>query len=557
MARTVEELVIKLKHSDAYSAGLKSMVNKYKGAGLAMAGALAVAGVAILKITKRTAELGDKFQKMSIRTGVATQTLSEMAHVAELSGTSIEVVENSILKMAKAVNDANNGLSTQERTFEKLGIKIKNTNGTLKDTDTLFFEVLEGLRSVTSQTERAALAQEAFGRSGTKLLTIVNESADSVERLRKEARELGITFDQQAANDAARMNDELDRMNKSVTGLTNELGKTLIPLIADWAQAWTDGMQKIKASFSDNTEAQTRSIKELQASRIKELDAIDRWKKRIEELSFYQIGQIAAAESEIDRKQKLVDVYNSQIRAAFELKRAEEALAEKEQKKEPSRDQIDSEISDLEKFVELEYQTEITRNENLAETSLWRQQLRDEERADKISKAEEDAAREKKLHKLRVQGAQTTASALVSIGESLNQLSSGQHREMFEFLKIARAGETIVNTYAAASNALVTVPYPYNFVAAATVIAAGLANLAVINSTQFGATSAGGGGVPAAPVITQPDETGVSGDQGEGQGQGLIINIYNPMGTEDWDKLTEEEIAPALRRGTGRNVQIT
>ena len=36
----------------------------------------------------------------------------------------------------------------------------------------------------------------------------------------------------------------------------------------------------------------------------------------------------------------------------------------------------------------------------------------------------------------------------------------------------------------------------------------------------------------------------------------ITIQIYNPMGNEDWDRLAEENIAPALRRALGRNVSI-
>lgn len=36
----------------------------------------------------------------------------------------------------------------------------------------------------------------------------------------------------------------------------------------------------------------------------------------------------------------------------------------------------------------------------------------------------------------------------------------------------------------------------------------------------------------------------------------ITVQIYNPMGNEDWDRLAEEEIVPAIRRATGRNVTI-
>jgi hypothetical protein len=49
-----------------------------------------------------------------------------------------------------------------------------------------------------------------------------------------------------------------------------------------------------------------------------------------------------------------------------------------------------------------------------------------------------------------------------------------------EAVKAIRLAEAIINTYMAASSALATVPYPANFIAAATAIAAGLAQVAQI-----------------------------------------------------------------------------
>lgn len=59
------------------------------------------------------------------------------------------------------------------------------------------------------------------------------------------------------------------------------------------------------------------------------------------------------------------------------------------------------------------------------------------------------------------------------------------------------------------------------------------------------------------PVRTQPvSYSGGAPVQSAPATPSITIQIYNPMGNEDWDRLAEEEIVPAIRRATGRNVTI-
>ena len=62
---------------------------------IATAGGLLVTA-AFAKIVTGTAKVGDQFDKMSLRTGVAVEDLSALAYVADICGTDIGTVENSL-----------------------------------------------------------------------------------------------------------------------------------------------------------------------------------------------------------------------------------------------------------------------------------------------------------------------------------------------------------------------------------------------------------------------------------------------------------------------------
>jgi hypothetical protein len=579
MAAETESLNILIKAKDMYSTELTRMVKKFKVAGVAIAGAMTAS---LLKIAKETAAVGDMFQKMSIRTGVATQTLSELAHVAELSGTNIQTVEVAMRRMARVASDAQNGLAGAELTLEQLGITAQKTNGELKNTEELFFESIEALRQIESQTKRTALAQEIFGRSGVELLTIVNETGDSVEKLRKEARDLGITFDQQAANEAAKFTDEIDRLNKSIKGLSNEIGKTLVPFLADTAQGWVNIIQKIKAYANEGP-----TVDDITKKIDDQRSAIDALNQRIEKSLSIDIFRKDALRVEINRRKEIIAALNEERAAianrdkeaarqperargigaampsaeAFQINAAElrslnaqfnfemlELQQQSEQTAQEARQQaIDAEINQSMAAFEAEMAIEQQKNEALGILSMDRYALEQERR-------EADLAAEIRNGQLRRQAARNTAQGIVSILEAFNTLSDNKNRSLFEALKLARASQAIVDTYTAANNALATVPYPYNFAAAFAVTAAGLANLAVISKTQFGSTAGAGGGgaaAPTAPPIRPITQAGVA--ERAAAAPAITFNISGTLGTEDWDQIAEEHIMPAINTALDRN----
>jgi hypothetical protein len=169
---------------------------------------------------------------------------------------------------------------------------------------------------------------------------------------------------------------------------------------------------------------------------------------------------------------------------------------------------------------------------------LLQRELMEQDHQDALYRIE-DAAIKRKFGISKVHRKLDLDAAKTFLG-SMSQLMNTNSRKMFELGKIAAIGETVINTYKAATGAyaaLSSIPYvgpALGAAAAAAAIAAGMANVAAIKAQSFGG---GGGGAtatfPANPStglpVTQP-----GGQVGEGQGQATIINFN---GTEDEEKL--------------------
>ncbi len=552
MAATTESLNILIKAKDLYSKELTKMQKSFQISGAAIAGSLLAVGGVLAKISKDTAALGDQFQKMALRTNVSTQTLSEMAHVAELAGTNIQTVEKGIFRMTKVANDASQGLGEAKETLELLGISAKDTNGQLKNTEQLFFESIQALRQVKDETQRVALAQEIFGKSGVQLLTIVNQTNEAIGEQRQEAINLGITFDQISANEAAQFNDDMLRLSKSVRGLTIELGKGLIPFLSKSAAGWVEIIKQTK-EFLGITDSSSKSIMELSKLIYQKEQLMESFERRARFASILDKkrfeGRAEDLREEIKLLQAVKDAKIASEPAQIETPGKGKGTGGKgggldNKKQEQLEKELALEAAALDQSL-LQLQE---KNEEEREIMLAQDAFMEEARQNDIA-AEKAAIAFKR--KLNVDAGKNAISLL----ESLNTIADGKNRAVFDALKLARAGEAIVNTYAGANQAMASLPYPYNLVAAGTVIAAGLANLAVIQRTQFGGGSTGGGSTTAAITptsLTTPSQTGVTGSQ-QTQPQNITIEINGVLNADDVVQLVEDEIIPAINTSLDRN----
>lgn len=210
--------------------GIGNTIKKHhKAIGLGMAaagGAILAAGALSIKTF---AEMGDEVQKMALRTGFSTEALSELRHAAELSGTQLGSLEKASKTLSGAILDAGFGLETYVRAFDKIGLSYEDLKRLSPEDQ--FLAVMEALAGLTDESEKAALAADIFGRAGTQLLPMLANGTEGLSEMRQEAHDLGVVFDQEAANKAAEFNDAMQRMGESVSGVKMVIAGELIPVL--------------------------------------------------------------------------------------------------------------------------------------------------------------------------------------------------------------------------------------------------------------------------------------------------------------------------------------
>ncbi|QKK08479.1 MAG: phage tail tape measure protein [Planctomycetota bacterium] len=198
--------------------------------------AIGTAGLAPLAASVRSfASAGDVLDKMSRRTGISVEALSELGFAAEQSGADLATLEKGVRTMQRAINDLGRGLSTQTDAFGDLDLTMADLEG--RSPEEQFKLVAERLSRVEDASKRAAIAQMIFGRAGTQLLPLMQNGARGIEELQEQARSLGLTISTQTAKDAALLTDTLNIMWRVVKQGVFVVGSALAPTVIDLTNA--------------------------------------------------------------------------------------------------------------------------------------------------------------------------------------------------------------------------------------------------------------------------------------------------------------------------------
>ena len=175
----------------------------------------------------------DSFDKMSQRVGVSTESLSELAYAANLSGTSIERVEESFKGLSQKIVEAVDKGGDAEELFSSIGLSAQDLAASTPEEQ--FYKVADAIAEIDDPTRRAAVAMQVFGESGRELLPLLSGGSAGLAEMRDEARSLGATVSTESAAMGAQFNDALARVQTIFQGLKNEFAASLAPILTFFA----------------------------------------------------------------------------------------------------------------------------------------------------------------------------------------------------------------------------------------------------------------------------------------------------------------------------------
>ena len=241
---TVRELLTKWSFKadtrgvEAFQSKLDS-ARKFAGVaakGVAVLGGAAIAaGYGIFKLTKSVAEQAHEIERASQKTGLTTDTLQELQYAAKKTQTPFEAVVGGMRKVAMIAQQAAHGNKAAKQSFKELGVDgIDPTTKKLKSMDQLSVEALFALADLEDGTQKVALAQKFFGRSGVEMLALLREGRYDLAAMMGDAKKSMLSPEE--VRQGNELNKSLRSLDATVERLKKRLGVALIPVVRDVAQ---------------------------------------------------------------------------------------------------------------------------------------------------------------------------------------------------------------------------------------------------------------------------------------------------------------------------------
>ncbi|MBR5990946.1 MAG: phage tail protein [Bacilli bacterium] len=223
----------------------------------AVSAAAIKAGKSLIEMTKEGASYADNIITQSTVIGIATDKLQEYAYAAELVDVSLDTLTGSMKKNIMSMKSAASGSASYSGAYEKLGISVKDANGNLRDSETVYWELIEALGEIENDTERDALAMTLLGKSAQDLNPLIETGSKKMQELAKEAHQAGYVLSDELLQAYGAFDDQMQYLNNGVTAAKNALGTILLPLLTDLAEEgvsllgeFTRGVQSANGDLS-------------------------------------------------------------------------------------------------------------------------------------------------------------------------------------------------------------------------------------------------------------------------------------------------------------------
>ena len=212
--------------------GMQGMSAGSVAALTAIAAAVAVAIKAVKELHDMTLEAAsdvDDLITQSMISGIDTQRLQGYQYAAELIDVPLETLTGGLTKVTRAMASAKDGTGAAAEAFAQLGVSIYDSNGNLRDSEDVFFDVVDALGEMENPTERDALAMELLGTSAQDLNPLILQGTDALRGLTEEAEANGYVLSTEQVEALAAVDDAYQRYMLTVEAAKKQLAADFAP----------------------------------------------------------------------------------------------------------------------------------------------------------------------------------------------------------------------------------------------------------------------------------------------------------------------------------------
>lgn len=220
-------------------------------------GAFAAAAAAVVEVEKALANLtleqaaaAGEIQDVAMQTGLSTEAVQRYQYACDMIGVSFDTVASSQAKMIRSMADVQSGSETATATWNQLGIEVMNADGSLRDAQKVFLEVIDVLGQIENATQRDAVSMEIFGRSAQDLNPLIVQGTDAFQAFYDKASDVKDILTDVQLETLAGLDDEMHNVEARFESGANSMALKFTPALQEFYEKTSEGIKGIEEDFA-------------------------------------------------------------------------------------------------------------------------------------------------------------------------------------------------------------------------------------------------------------------------------------------------------------------
>ena len=183
----------------------------------------------LMDLTRNAAEKAKETENQSLITGMSPEEIQQLEYASSIIGVSTDKISDAQKTIITNMQAAKDGGEEYIKMFSDLGINITDTSGQLRDSNEVFYEVLDALGEIENRTERDAAAMSLMGESARELNPIIAQGSSVLQQYAKDAQDTSYVLSTDQVEALAAVDEKYQELQLRQEAVRKQLASEFAP----------------------------------------------------------------------------------------------------------------------------------------------------------------------------------------------------------------------------------------------------------------------------------------------------------------------------------------
>ena len=183
----------------------------------------------LMDLTKEAAERAKETENQSLISGMSTEEIQQLEYASKIIGVATDKISDAQKTIITNMQSAKDGSEDYINAFARLGVQITDTSGQLRDSNEVFYEVLDALGEIENRTERDAAAMSLMGESARELNPIIAQGSSVLQQYAKDAQDTSYVLSTDQVEALAAVDEKYQELQLRQEAVRKQLASEFAP----------------------------------------------------------------------------------------------------------------------------------------------------------------------------------------------------------------------------------------------------------------------------------------------------------------------------------------